>query len=100
MQRIPDFDRVIPGDPDFIAEIAGVSSTRDVHRNACDLAMSYAKIFQVRDVGFGYGLQQTGGSRSLQRERRYFLGNIINLYVHVQAVLPEPAQAGIGGGPA
>ena len=36
----------------------------------------------------------------MQSERGNFLGNIFDLHVHVQAVLAEPAQAGVGGGPA
>src|SRR5208283_5523882 len=39
-------------------------------------------------------------SWSLQREGRDFLGDIFDLHVHVQAIRAEPAQAGIGGGPA
>ena len=36
----------------------------------------------------------------MQGKRRDLLGNVFDLHVHVQAILPEPAQAGIGGGPA
>ena len=40
------------------------------------------------------------GGRPLQRERRDFLGNVFDLDIHAQGVLAEPAQAGVGGGPA
>jgi len=34
------------------------------------------------------------------RQGGHLLGNIFDLYVHVQSVLAEPAQAGVGSGPA
>ncbi len=36
----------------------------------------------------------------MQGKRGHLLGNVFDLYVHVQAVLAEPAQAGIGCRPA
>ena len=36
----------------------------------------------------------------MERERRDLLGNVLDLHLHAERVLPEPAQAGVGGGPA
>ena len=95
-----NFNSIIPWHPDFVSQIAGVAGAGDVDGNAGNFAAGDAEIFQIRDIGFGDGLQQLGRRGSLQSERGDFLGNILDLNIHVQAVLAEPAQAGIGGGPA
>src|SRR5215472_15317639 len=103
-ERVPDFDRrvasAIQRYPDFVSEIAGVTGARDVHGHAGNFAAGYAKVFQVGDIGFGHALQHFARSRSLKRERRDRFGGIFDLDFHVEAVLAEPAQAGIGCGPA
>ena len=99
-QRVPDFDRVVPGHPNLISQITGIAGTRDIHRDACNFAVRHAKIFQIRDVRFRNRLQQLARSRPLQRQRGDFLRNVLDLHVHVEAVLTKPAQAGIGSGPA
>ena len=99
-QRVPNLHSIGPVNPDFVAQIAGVAGARNVHGHAGDFAASDAKIFQVRNIGFGYGFQQFARGRALQRQRCRFLGDVFDLNIHVQAVLPEPAQAGIGGRPA
>ena len=99
-QRVPHLDRVIPRNPDLISQVAGVAGAGDVHRYTCNLATRHAKVSEIRDVTFRHSLQQLAGSWALQRQRRDLLGNVLNLNIHVQAVLPEPTQAGIGGGPA
>ena len=65
-----------------------------------NLAAGLAKIFEIRDVGFGDALQQFSRGWSLQRQRRDLLGDVFNLHVESDGVLPEPAQVGIGRGPA
>src|SRR5581483_11575481 len=62
--------------------------------------MGHPEILQVRDVRIRHRLQQPSRGRSLQRESGGLLGNILDLNVHVQAILAEPSQAGIGGCPA
>ena len=98
--RVPDFDRVVPRHPYFVAEVAGVSGARDVDENVADLAARHAEIFEIGDVRFRNRFEQLARGRSLQRQCGKLFGNVFDLNVHVQAVLPEPAQAGIGGGPA
>ena len=65
-----------------------------------NFAVSDAKIFQVGDIRVGYRLQQFSGGRALEREGCGLLGNILDLYVQAERVLLEPAEAGVGGGPA
>ena len=58
------------------------------------------KYFRFAISASATAFRQLGRGRTLQRERRNLLRNILDLHVHVQAVLPEPAQARIGGSPA
>ena len=99
--RVPDFHRVVPRHPDFIAQIAGVSGARDVHGNAADLAAGHAEIFEIGDVRASAtafsSLPEVGPCSA---SAATLFGNVLDLHIHVQAVLPEPAQAGVGGGPA
>ena len=99
-QRVPDFDSFVPWHPNFVAEVAGVSGARNIHRHAGNLARRFSEVLQIRDVGFRNRLQEFRGGRSLQRQRCRLLGDVFDLNVHIQAVLPEPAQARIGSGPA
>ena len=99
-EGVPDFDGIFPGNPDLVAEVAGVAGTRDVHGHAGDFAAGDAKIFQVGDVGFGDFLEQRARGRALQGQRRHPLGDIFDIHRHAQGVLAKPAQAGVGGGPA
>ena len=99
-QRVPHFRRLIPGDPDFVAQIAGVSRARNIHRNARNLPLRKAKIFQVGDVRFGDLFQQPPGRRPLQRERRHFIRDVFDLHVQPQRVLVKPAHARIRRRPA
>jgi len=105
-QRVPNRDGVIPvmsviqWNPYFVAEVAGVSGARNIHRHAGNLAHRFSEILQIRNVGLRDRLQKFRGGRPLQRQSRRLLGDVLDLNVHVQAVLPEPAQARIGGRPA
>ena len=99
-QLVEHFDGIIPVDPDFVAQVAGVAGARNVHGNAGNFAVGHAEIFERGNVGVRHGVQQFAGGGTLQRESRSFLGNVLNLHIQAKGVLPEPAQAGIGGGPA
>src|SRR5580698_8541335 len=44
---IPDFYRVVPGQPDFVSQIAGVAGARNIHGDACDLPVSHAEILRL-----------------------------------------------------
>ncbi len=98
--RVPDFHRIVPRNPDLIAQIAGVSGARNIHENVADLAAGHAEIFEIGDVGFGDRFEQFARGWPLQSQSGQLLGNVLDLNIHVQAVLPEPAQAGVGSGPA
>src|SRR5581483_9927347 len=89
-----------PGHPDFISQVAGIAGTGNVDRHTGDLAARDPEILEIGDVGLRHGFEQLRGGRALQCERGDFLGNVFDLHVHVQAVLAEPAQAGIGRRPA
>src|SRR5215469_3178411 len=99
-KRIPNLYTLIPRDPDFVSEIAGVTSARDVDWHSRNLPARDAEIFQVGDVCFRNRFQQLRRCGALQGEGSHLLRNVFDLYVHIQAVLTEPAQAGVGGGPA
>ena len=58
-ERVPDFDGVNPGHPDFKAEIAGVAGAGNVHGNARDFSVRNAKIFQIVDRGVGHFAQNS-----------------------------------------
>src|SRR5581483_129318 len=49
-QRVPNFYSVVPGNPNFITQVAGITGAGDVNRNARDAAAGDAKIFQIGDV--------------------------------------------------
>jgi len=97
---VPDFHGVVPGHPNFVTEIAGVASARDVNGDAGDFSVRDAKIFEVGDAGVGCGVQKFSGCRTLQRESRELFRDIFELDVEAERVLLKPAEAGIGGGPA
>jgi len=99
-QRIPDFHGILPGNPDFVAEIAGVAGAGNVHGNPRDFAVRDAKVFEVGNIRARDGMEQSSGSWSLESERGGFLRNVVNVDVEAESILPEPAEAGIGGGPA
>ena len=99
-QRVPDFYRVFPGHPDFVAQISGVAGAGDIDGNAGDFSAGDAKIFQVGDIGVGDGFQEAAGSGALHRKRGCFFGDVFDVYVQAESVLLEPAEAGVGGGPA
>src|SRR5579872_856239 len=99
-QSVPYLNGVIPGHPDFISQVAGIAGARDIDRNPCNFSARHTEIFQIRDVGLGNRFQQLRGGWTLQRESRNLLGDVFDLHIHVQTVLPEPAQARIGGCPA
>src|SRR5215469_10731565 len=99
-QSVPDFDGVLPGNPDLIAEVAGVARARDVDRYTADLAARFAEIFQVLDVGFGDAFEQFARCRTLQGQRRELLGDVFDLNLKSDGILTKPAQIGVGGSPA
>ena len=99
-QRVPDGDRAVPRHPDLVAEIAGVAGARDLDRHAGDRPARHAEIFQAADVGVGHRVEQAAGRRPLQRERGHLLRDVLDVDVQADGVLREPAQAGIGRGPA
>src|SRR5262249_40942285 len=98
--RVPYLHGVFPGNPDFVAKVAGVTGAGDVDKDVADFASGHAEIFEVGDVGLGNGFERLAGGRSLQGEGGEFLGDVFDPHVHVQTVLAKPAQAGIGGRPA
>ena len=57
-QRVPNFDRIFPINPDFVADISRITGARDVHWHASDFAAGHAEIFQIRNFRLGYSLQQ------------------------------------------
>ena len=102
-QRVPNFDGimlVVKRNPNLVAEIARVSGAGNIDRHAGNLAARFAEIFQVGDVRLGDRFQQLRRRGPLQRQSRRLLGDVFDLNIHVQAVLPEPAQARIGCRPA
>src|SRR5262249_47397476 len=85
-ERVPDLHGFIPGNPDLVAEVAGVAGAGDVDRHAGDLAAGYAEIFQVGDVSLRDRLKQPARRGSLERQGRSFFRDVFNADVHVEAV--------------
>ena len=52
--RVPDPQRRVPRHPDLVAEIAGVTGARHVHRDAGDVAAGGAEILQRRQIGVAH----------------------------------------------
>ena len=58
------------------------------------------KYFRSADVGVGHGVEQAARGRALERERGHLLGDVLDRDAQADGVLRQPAQAGIGRGPA
>jgi len=99
-ELVPDFHGVIPGNPDFVAEVTSVSGAGDVHGDAGDFSVRDAKIFEIGNAGVGCCVKKFSGCRTLQCESGELLGNVFELDIEAERVLLKPAEAGIGGGPA
>jgi hypothetical protein len=54
----------------------------------------------VTKVSLGDGTEEPARGRSLQRERRHLFGNVFDANGKALGVLRQPAQTGVGGGPA
>src|SRR5262249_49536950 len=66
-QCLPDFDSLVPWNPDLIPEIARITRSRDVHTDSGDFAAGDVKIFEILDVrAFDNGAQQASRSRPLE----------------------------------
>src|SRR5438105_13287361 len=66
--RVPDFNGVIPWNPDLVPQVARVTGAGDVYKNVTNLAASHSKILEIGDVGFGHRLEQLARSWALQRQ--------------------------------
>src|SRR5581483_919849 len=97
---VPNFYGIIPRHPDFVTQITGITSSGNVNGYARNLAARHAEILEVGDVGFGNVFEEFAGGWPLQCKRRDLLRDVLNLNIHVVAVLAKPAQARIGRCPA
>ena len=99
-QFVENPEAIIPWHPNFVTQVTGVTGARNINGHAGDFAVSHAEIFQAGNVGIGDGVQQFATGRPLQGERRDLLGDVFDVYVKPEGILLEPAETGIGGGPA
>ena len=89
-----------PPESRFVAEIAGVSSSRDVNSDATDPSARHTKILQSIDVDVRAAPQHLRRERSLKRECRETLRHVVNRDVETLRVLREPPEVGLGRRPA
>src|SRR5271167_4100300 len=99
-QRVPHLNRIRPCYPDLVSQIAGIASAGYIHRHTADGAAGLAEVLQVPDFGFGNALQQAARRGPLQRQSRHLLGDVFDLDIESDSILPEPAQVGISSRPA
>ena len=90
-QHIPERDRMLVRDPDFVAEVAGVAGARDDCVEPVDTALRQAKKTQFFDVGVDHLLQYLTGVRPLQRERGDCAAHVLDRHVEASRVLIQPA---------
>src|SRR6202008_3364577 len=98
-ELVPDFDGVVPGNPNFVTEVPGVASARNVHGDASDFSVRDAKIFKIGDAGIGSRVKKLARCGALQRESGELFGNVFELDVEAKGVLLKPAKARVGRGP-
>src|SRR6267378_6516559 len=100
-QFIPNSQRLVARHPDFITEIAGVASARNLDGNTSKRSFCHSKVLQASDVRVAdQTLKQAPRSRALQRERGYSFRDVFNFDLHAAGILSEPTQAGICRSPA
>src|SRR5262245_8836152 len=93
-KRVPDSWPFIPCDPDFVAEIAGVTCAGNVDTNARDRRPSDLKVREAEDLpGVDDVLQESGGCWTLHSERCQSFRNVLDPNVHSDGILMEPSQA-------
>ena len=99
-ERVPDFHRIVPRHPDFVAQVAGVSGARNVHGHAGDLSARHRKYFRLAMSASATAFSSFAEVGPCSASAADLLGNVFDLHIHAQTVLLEPAQARIGGRPA
>jgi len=99
-ELVPNFHGVIPGNPDFVAEIAGLyPGAGDVDGDAGDSSVGDAKIFKIGNAGVGCGVEEVFrmSDPCNAEERRAVSENVFELDHRGRgAFLLKPAEAGIG----
>jgi hypothetical protein len=50
---VPDPQRMLGGNPDFVAEVAGVPGAGNIHRHSRDASSGHAEVLESIDVRFG-----------------------------------------------
>ena len=100
-ERVPQADGVLGGDPQLVAQVAGVAGPADVDRDAADR--------RRRAAGSSAGPRTTRRSRPRGPARdsgpwrasaAVALGGLLDRHVEPGRVLAQPAQLRVGGGPA
>ena len=100
-ERIPQRLRVLRGNPELVAEVAGVAGTGHGDRRAAGVAGQAAELTagQVEvahpgEVDTFYGrLGDRPRPRSLERQHAGVGGNVTHLDIHAPTAVLEPAQA-------
>ena len=103
-QQFPERDRVLRRDPELIPEIAGVAGSRDVDRHLLPAGLERCgpapEVAQVAERAAGRRLQHVPRQGTLDGERGHLFRHVIDRHVEAGRVLAEPAELGVGGGPA
>src|SRR6185436_7138879 len=100
---VPRLGRALRGDPQLVAEVARVARARDLDLDALPAQAQRrrpaAEVAQLSERLLGGLLEGAPGQRTLERDRRDLLGDVIDGDVEVAGVEGQPAELGVGGGP-
>ncbi len=100
-ERVIDRLALLPGNPDLVAEVAGVSGARDLHRDAAQARRRDPEVLETRDVGaFDAGLEDGAAGGALKGEGAQPVGDVLDRDLQPMAVHVDPAQVGLGRRPA
>src|SRR6266508_5384594 len=98
-ESVPERDGFAGLHPDLVAEVARVARPRDVHRDTGDPGRYHPEVFQAGHVPLRTGPEDVPARRPLQGDGRGLLRDVLDLGLEAEGVLPQPAQAGLGGRP-
>ena len=85
-ENVPDSLRMFAVNPNFVAQITGITGARNDDRNIKNLAASETKKSQCAQIGIDDLLQDFECIRSLKRERGDLLGDFLNRNIHPDRV--------------
>ena len=99
-QRVPHVDGSLGGDPQLIAEVAGVAGPADVDGRARDGRRAAPEVAQVGEGLARRRLEDGPAARPLERDGGEALADVLDLDVEPARVHRQPAVLGIRRGPA